>query len=106
LPEVAVPLATYAPWNLRDRSIGAPGERVAFEASYLPFPRTAEERRHTGDPRRSIAERYRNFEDYRGRFAAAVDDLVKQRWIMPEDRDSLIGRAEREWQEATSGGGP
>jgi hypothetical protein len=106
LPEVAVPLATYAPWNLRDPSIGAPGERVAFEASYLPFPKTAEERRSTGDPRRSIAERYRNFEEYRGRFAAAVDDLVKQRWIVPEDRDSLIGRAEREWQEATAGGGP
>ena len=39
LPEITVPLATYAGWNLRDPSIGAPDQRVAFEASYLPFPR-------------------------------------------------------------------
>src|SRR5205823_3101702 len=43
LPEVSVPLATYASWNLRDPSIGAPGERVAFELSYLPFPKTIAE---------------------------------------------------------------
>jgi len=39
LPEYAAPLATYVGWNLRDPSIGAPDQRVAFEASYLPFPK-------------------------------------------------------------------
>ena len=34
-----VPLATITGWNLRDPSIGAAEQRVAFEASYLPFPR-------------------------------------------------------------------
>jgi hypothetical protein len=34
------------------------------------------------------------------RFTKAADDLVKQRWILPEDRDSLIHRGEQEWAEA------
>ena len=64
LPEISVPLATYTGWNLRDPSIGAPEQRVSFEGSYLPFPRTAAERQKTGDPRRAIAERYASREDY------------------------------------------
>jgi hypothetical protein len=101
LPEIAVPLATYASWNLRDPSIGAPGQRVAFEASYLPFPSTAAERKRTGDPRKSIAERYADREDYLTRYKAAVDDLVQQRWILPEDRAILLRRGEQEWIEST-----
>jgi Alpha/beta hydrolase domain len=95
LPEISVPLATYTGWNLRDPSIGAPDQRVAFEGSYLPFAKTAAER--GGDPRKSIAERYRSREDYLTRYQAAVDDLVKQRWIVPEDRVELIHRGEQEW---------
>jgi Alpha/beta hydrolase domain len=101
LPELSVPLATYASWNLRDSSIGAPSERVAFELSYLPFPKTAAERKNSGDPRKSIAERYTGREDYVTRYARALDDLIKQRWILPEDRGALLHRAEQEWAEAT-----
>jgi hypothetical protein len=101
LPEITVPLATYASWNLRDPSIGAPDQRVSFEASYIPFPKTAAERRASGDPRRSIAERYSSREDYLTRYSKAVDDLVKQRWILPEDRDAVLARGEQEWAEAT-----
>jgi hypothetical protein len=98
LPEITVPLATYTGWNLRDPSIGAPDQRVPFEASYLPFPRTEEERKQSGDPRKSAAERYTGREDYMARFTSAVDDLVKQRWILPEDRAALIHRGEQEWR--------
>lgn len=101
LPEVTVPLGTYASWNLRDPSIGAPDQRLAFETSYIPFPQTAAERQKTGDPRKSIAERYADREDYMARYKNAVDDLVKQRWILPEDREALIHRGEQEWAEAT-----
>jgi len=48
LPEVAVPLATYTGWNLRDPSIGAPEQRVSFEGSYLAFPRTRPSVRRRG----------------------------------------------------------
>ena len=33
LPEISVP--TYASWNLRDASIGAPDQRVSFEDSQI-----------------------------------------------------------------------
>ena len=101
LPEITAPLATYASWNLRDASIGAPDQRVSFEESYIPFPKTAAEREQTRDPRKSIAERYADREDYLTRYKNAVDDLVKQRWILPEDRDALLHRGDQEWVEAT-----
>ena len=101
LPEFSVPLATYTGWNLRDPSIGAPDQRVAFEASYIPFPRTADERRKTGDPRKSIAERYADHEEYTTGYTKALDGLIKQRWILPEDRAALLMRGEQEWIEST-----
>jgi hypothetical protein len=99
LPQIAVPLATYTGWNLRDPSIGAPDQRVAFEASYLPFPKTAAERQRSRDPRKSIAERYDGRSDYVTRYARAVDDLVKQRWLLEEDRALLLRRGELDWDE-------
>ncbi len=101
LPEISVPLATYASWNLRDASIGAPDQRVSFEASFLPFPKTAVERQKSGDPRSSIEERYAGREDYLSRYSKAVDDLVRQRWILPEDRQALLKRGDEEWAQAT-----
>jgi len=100
LPEITVPLASYTGWNLRDASIGAPDQRVSFEASWLPFPLTAAEREKTKDPRKSIAERYAGREDFLTKFRGAVDDLVKRRWILEEDRAALIDRGEQEWAEA------
>jgi hypothetical protein len=99
LPEIAVPLATYTGWNLRDASIGAPEQRVAFEGSYLPFPRTEAERRKTNDVRRSIAARYSSREEYLRRYAKAVDTLIKERWILEEDRGALLQRGGLEWDQ-------
>jgi len=101
LPEIRVPLATYAGWNLRAPSIGAPDQRLPFEASYIPFPQTAAERKKTGDPRKSIAERYAGREDYLNRYKAAIDDLVQQRWVLTEDRAALLHRGELEWDKTT-----
>jgi hypothetical protein len=100
LPEITVPLATYASWNLRDPSIGAPDQRVAFEASYIPFPKTAADRQRQRDPRKSIAERYAGRENYLNRYSRALDELVKLQWILEEDRAALLHRAEEEWNEA------
>lgn len=101
LPEIAVPLATYASWNLRDPLQGAPTERVAFEGSYIPFAETAAERQKSGDPRKSIAERYTSREDYLTLYVQTLDDLIKQRWILSEDREALVRLGEQYWQEAT-----
>ncbi len=97
LPEISVPLATYTGWNLRDPSIGAASQRVAMVGSYLPFPKNVAERKQSGDPRKSIAERYPDREAYLGQFARAADELIQQRWILPEDRTPLLQRGAEEW---------
>jgi hypothetical protein len=101
LPEVAVPLATYAAWNLRDPSIGAPDQRVSFEGSYIPFAKTDEERKRSGDPRKSIAGRYSGREEYMKKFREALDELIRQRYVLEADRDALMKRGEQEWEWAT-----
>jgi hypothetical protein len=100
LPEIRVPLATYTGWNLRDPLIGAPDQRVSFEGSYIPFPRTMSNRKKAADPRRSIAERYSGRAEYLARYGEAIDELIKQRWILPEDRGALFHRGEQEWDQA------
>ena len=100
LPEFAAPLATYTGWNLRDASIGASDQRLAFEGSCIPFPKTAAERQKNGDPRKSTAERYANREEYLTKYKSALDELVKHRWILEEDRTPVLERGEQEWQEA------
>jgi hypothetical protein len=100
LPQITVPLATYASWNLRDPSIGAPEQRISFEGSYLPFAKTADDRRTKRDPRKAIAERYSGREDYLTRYSQAVDALANERWILKEDVPSLLTRGEQEWDQA------
>jgi Alpha/beta hydrolase domain len=59
------------------------------------------ERERSGDRRESIVERYAGREDYLNRYSGAVDELVKQRWILPEDGPALLKRGEQEWDYAT-----
>jgi len=99
-PELAVPLATYTGWNLRDASIGAPDQRVSFEVSCIPFAKTPEERKKNRDPRRSIAERYPNRAEYVKRYGDAVDEVIRQKYVLLEDRDALLKRGEEEWDQA------
>jgi len=100
LPELAAPLATYASWNPRDPAIGGPDQRVAFEGAFLPFARDAAARQAAGDPRPSIAERYQDRSAYTRRFAEALDDLIRRRFILPEDRGALLRRGDDEWEYA------
>ncbi len=67
----------------------------------FPFPKQPPPRKKTGDPRLSIAERYRSRADYMARFTRATDQLVKERYILPEDRAALIHEGERDWDFAT-----
>ena len=101
LPEITVPLATVTGWNLRDPASGAPDERVSFLGSYVPFAKRAADRKITGDPRLSIGERYSSREDYLTRYNKVVDDLVRQRWILPDDATNLKEQGAKEWDYAT-----
>ncbi len=99
LPELQAPLATYTGWNLRDPSIGAPEQRISFLGSFIPFARTAADRAKAGDPRPSIAERYRSREEYMGKFSEAARTLVRERFFLKEDLEAILERGEREWNE-------
>ncbi|HXN40185.1 MAG TPA: alpha/beta hydrolase domain-containing protein, partial [Myxococcaceae bacterium] len=100
IPELAVPLATYTGWNLRDPGIGAPEERVSFIGSYIPFAKTKADREKAGDPRPSVAERYTGREQYLGRFTEAALQAIHGRFLLPEDLAAAIERGGQEWDEA------
>jgi alpha/beta hydrolase family protein len=101
LPEIEVPLATYTAWNLRSPDIGMSFEKASFIGSFIPFAKTAAEREKSGDPRFSIAERYRNRQQYMQRFTDATNNLVKQRWLLPEDVPAVVERGAQTWDLVT-----
>jgi len=91
-PMVAAPLGTYCGWNLRARDFGH-GAMHEFSGSYIPLPETPEERRATGDPRRSILERYPDAEAYVEAITAAARQLVEQGLMLEEDVDRVAAAA-------------
>jgi hypothetical protein len=95
LPAIAVPLATYTSWNLRGQAIGAAGELLALHGAYLPFPLTREARQAAGDPRPTLAERYRNYDEYEQRYMEAAKRLVAGRYLLEEDLPRLKALCER-----------
>ena len=98
LPELQVPLATYTGWNLRDPNIGAPEQRVSFLGSWIPLAKTVEERKKSGDPRLSIAERYASHEEYMSKFEQAAKKLIEQRFLLQEDLPAVLERGKLEWK--------
>lgn len=101
LPEIAVPLATYTGWNLRSPSIGAPTERTAFLGSFVPLPRSVADAGAAHDPRRAIEDRYKSYADYSAQFQKALNELVRERYILAEDSAQLTSRSQEEWKWVT-----
>ena len=102
MPEVAVPLATYTGWNLFNTKSGPTNEISSMVGSYIPFPRTPNERipaeRSTaGDPRRSIEERYASREAYLGLVATAALELIEQGYLLRQDMAAIVEGAARHW---------
>ena len=95
LPAVAVPVATYTSWNLRSRGVGAENELLALSGGYVPFVKTKAGREQLGDPRPALLERYRDFDDFRIRYRAAIDRGIEQRTLLAEDATRLMNLADR-----------
>ncbi len=93
LPSVLLPVATYTGWNPRHPSTGGAGQIVMMLGSTLPFPATAADRESTGDPRRSIAERYGDGEEYLARARAAARALAAQGYLLPDDVETAARQA-------------
>ena len=103
VPEVAVPLATTTGWNFRHESVGNPSQIYQVLGSSLPFAPTKVERLAANDPRLSIEERYRDVDEYLQRIRSAAMDLVRRRFLLEEDLDATLVRAQAHWSYATRG---
>jgi hypothetical protein len=100
LPDVAVPLATYTGWSLRAAANGGP-DGCEGSGQMIPFAKTKAERIASGDPRRSIEERFPTFSMYMLARADAINKLADRRLLLSDDgNDEFI----RGLQTVQSGG--
>ena len=89
---VQVPLGTYLGWNVRKAGFSE-GDSCDLTGGFIPFFKTQAERTAAGDPRPSLAERYPTHADYVAKVTAAANALMAKRYLLPEDRDSIIAAA-------------
>lgn len=102
VPELVAPTATHTGWNPRTHIDGLPDVLYEFAGSCFPFARTPEERAATGDPRPSLAERYRDGDHYAALAGAAADDLVERGLLLDEDREAAVRRAVESYERAVA----
>lgn len=93
LPEIEVPLATYTGWNRRATSLAFPDLCDAFGIK-IDFAQTKADRLATGDPRRSIEERYTTHVSYVNKVKAAALKLRAHGLMLDEDVDRYVQTAE------------
>ena len=95
--ELQVPLATYAPWNLRTGAPANPDELTDFFGTYIPLPVTVDEKEATGDPRPALETLYDGRFDYMEQVRAAAEALIREGVLLPGDRARVIDRAAQMW---------
>jgi hypothetical protein len=95
--EIRVPLATYLPWRVRGDGLANPDELSDFYGSFAPLPLTRAQRRDTRDSRPSIERLYRSKQHYLDRCAAEAEKLVAEGFLLEEDIDRVLTRAEAIW---------
>jgi Alpha/beta hydrolase domain len=87
-----VPLGTYTGWNVIASGFDK-GKICLLNGSFIPFAKTKAERTASGDPRRSLEERYGNYDAYVERVREAAEKAVAERFLLREDADRLIAEA-------------
>lgn len=95
--ELRVPVATYAPWNLRVGYPGPQDELTDFRGTFIPFSRTEAERSARGDPRPSLEALYSSRAAYRTRLRGAAAALVEAGYLLDEDEAAVLERGTRVW---------
>ena len=90
LIEMQVPLGTHTGWNQRAPETGFSWATARFDGSFVPFARTAAERRAAGDPRPSLQERYASREDYINKLRRAADQQVAAGFLLEEDVERAL----------------
>lgn len=94
-PAVLVAIGSYTSWNLRGEAIGAPGELLGLTGGFVPFARTATERKERGDPRPAVVEPFNDFAGYRRQYEMTAERMVEQRYLLPEDLPRAMALCEK-----------
>jgi len=84
-----VPLGTYTGWN-PTASGPLKGRQKSLAGGFVPFARTKAERVAKGDPRPSLEERYGSVSAYCAAAVKHAAEMVKQRFLLPEDAIRLL----------------
>ncbi len=90
------PLGTYLGWNI---TAGGDlpfheGQICNYVGGMIPFARSRAERQQTGDPRRSLEERYGDHAGYVAAVRAAAARAEEQGFLLPGDARALVRAAE------------
>lgn len=81
MPEAIHPIGALTGWNFRSANIGAPKEPAAMIGSFLPMSPVA------------IKARYGQRDDYVERLTDAANLLIRDRFMLMEDRGRAVARA-------------
>jgi hypothetical protein len=103
LPDVAVPVGTHAGWNPRDPVTGSPEQIVPMDGLTLWLAPDEATRAARGDPRPSLAERYRDEADYAAKARAAALALAAERYLLEEDVELVVAAAVARYRAALAG---
>jgi len=87
LPDMAAPLGTHAAQNPPLSFL------CSLAAGYVAFAETRKERAAARDARLSLAERYKNREDYANRIRAAARELERRGLLLRDDADEIARAA-------------
>ena len=89
--EAAVPAGVATGWNLRAASMGAPGELALLAGGFFPFTPA------------QLKQRYGTMEAYMTKAAGAADQLIRERFLLPEDRQRVLDGARVMWDAVAAG---
>ena len=103
LPDISVPIATNAGWNLRHPEVGAEGQVIGTTGATIPFAVTREDREARQDPRRSIEERYDSREAYLAQVKEAASGLAEQGFLLPDDLATVTKHAQERFDALAAG---
>jgi hypothetical protein len=89
--QIRVPLGTNVGWNVQ-AGFRAP-DLCSLSGSFFPFATTEEERVASGDPRKSLEERYFDHQGFVRAVRRAAGELVKERFLLKEDARTFLRAA-------------
>ena len=107
MPEVQVPLGTYAGWSYRSGGINAPTpdndgpDGCEAAGLFIPFYNTLPQRQAAGDPRPSVAERYPTYASFLDKVVNATSKLVSSRFLLcGTDTATVLANQVQDWSAA------